>query len=97
MPIGSFLGTRSCAESGMPGFDVSQWWAVLVPRGTPAEIVARLHTEITAIIRTAEIRERMAGVGADPVGGTPEQLGELVRTEIAKFRKIVADAKITLN
>ena len=93
----AFPDVPTFAESGMPGFDVSQWWAVLVPRGTPAEIVARLHTEITAIIRTAEIRERMAGVGADPVGGTPEQLGELVRTEIAKFRKIVADAKITLN
>ncbi len=93
----AFPDVPTFAESGMPGFDVSQWWAVLVPRGTPAEIVARLHTEITAIIRTAEIRERMAGVGADPVGGTPEQLGELVRLEIAKFRKIVADAKITLN
>ncbi len=93
----AFPEVPTFAESGMPGFDVSQWWAVLVPRGTSAEIVARLHTEITAIIKTAEIRERMASVGADPVGGTPEQLGELVRLEIAKFRKIVADAKITLN
>ena len=84
-------------ESGMPGFEVSQWWAILVPRGTPNDIVTRLHTEITAIIKTAEMKERMAGLGVDPVGGTPEQLGELVRTEIAKFKKIVADAKITLN
>lgn len=84
-------------ESGMPGFEVSQWWAVFVPRGTATDIITRLHGELAAIIKTQEIRGRMAELGADPVGGTPDQLGELVRSEIAKFRKIVADAKITLN
>ena len=84
-------------ESGMPGFEVSQWWAILVPRGTPNDIVAKLHTEISAIVKTAEMKGRMAELGVDPVGGTPDQLGELVKTEIAKFKKIVADAKITLN
>lgn len=93
----AFPDVPTFAESGMPGFEVSQWWAILVPRGTPNDIVARLHTEISAIVKTAEMKGRMADLGVDPVGGTPEQLGELVRTEIAKFRKIVADAKITLN
>jgi tripartite-type tricarboxylate transporter receptor subunit TctC len=93
----AFPEVPTFAESGMPGFDVSQWWAVSVPRGTPAEIINRLHHEITAIIKTAEIRSRMADLGADPVGGTPEQLAEVIRSEIAKFRKIVAEAKITLN
>ncbi|MBY0270776.1 MAG: tripartite tricarboxylate transporter substrate binding protein [Burkholderiales bacterium] len=93
----AFPDVPTFAESGMPGFEVSQWWAVLVPRGTPNDIVTRLHAEISAIVKTAEMKGRMADLGVDPVGGTPEQLGELVRTEIAKFRKIVADAKITLN
>ena len=93
----AFPDVPTFAESGMPGFEVSQWWAILVPRGTPNDIVARLHTEISAIVKTTEMKGRMADLGVDPVGGTPEQLGELVRTEIAKFRKIVADAKITLN
>lgn len=84
-------------ESGIPGFDVSQWWAVWVPRGTPGEIVNRLHAEFSVATKIAEVRERMLSLGADPVGGTPDQLGELVRTEIPKYRKIVADAKITLN
>jgi tripartite-type tricarboxylate transporter receptor subunit TctC len=84
-------------ESGMPGFEVSQWWAILVPRGTPNDVVTKLHTEISAIVKNAEMKGRMAELGVDPVGGTPEQLGELVRSEIAKYRKIVADAKITLN
>lgn len=93
----AFPDVPTFAESGMPGFEVSQWWAVLVPRGTPNDIVAKLHTEISAIVKSADMKGRMADLGVDPVGGTPEQLGELVRTEIAKFRKIVADAKITLN
>lgn len=92
-----FPDVPTFAESGMPGFDVSQWWAILVPRGTPNDIVAKLHTEISAIVKNAEMKGRMADLGVDPVGGTPEQLGELMRTEIAKFRKIVADAKIALN
>ena len=93
----AFPDVPTFAESGMPGFDVSQWWAILVPRGTPNDIVAKLHTEISAIVKNAEMKGRIADLGVDPVGGTPEQLGELMRTEIAKFRKIVADAKITLN
>lgn len=93
----AFPDVPTFAESGMPGFEVSQWWAILVPRGTPNDIVTRLHAEISAIVKTAEMKGRMADLGVDPVGGTPEQLGELVRTEIAKYKKIVADAKITLN
>lgn len=93
----AFPDVPTFAESGMPGFEVSQWWAVTVPRGTPNDIVTRLHAEISVIVKNAEMRGRMAELGVDPVGGTPEQLGELIRTEIAKFRKIVADAKITLN
>jgi len=93
----AFPEVPTFAESGMPGFEVSQWWAIFVPRGTSGDIINRLHNEIAAIVKTADMRERMAALGADPVGGTPEQLAELVRSEIAKFRKIVNDAKITLN
>jgi tripartite-type tricarboxylate transporter receptor subunit TctC len=93
----AFPAVPTFDESGMPGFEVSQWWAILVPRGTPNDVVAKLHTEISAIVKTAEMKGRMAELGVDPVGGTPDQLGELVKTEIAKFKKIVADAKITLN
>lgn len=93
----AFPEVGTFAETGMPGFEVSQWWATFVPRGTPNDIVKRLHAEISVIVKNAEMKGRMAELGVDPVGGTPEQLGELVRTEIAKFKKIVADAKITLN
>jgi tripartite-type tricarboxylate transporter receptor subunit TctC len=84
-------------ESGMPGFEVSQWWAVWVPRGTPSDIVTKLHAEFTALTKLPEIRERMANLGAEPVGSTPDYLGNLIRSEIAKYQKIVRDAKISLN
>ena len=85
------------AESGLPGFDVSQWWAVLVPRGTPAPIVSKLHTDFVELTKTPDVRARMATLGADPVGGTGVELAEAIRSDIAKYRKIVTDAKISLN
>lgn len=93
----AFPDVMTFAESGMPGFEVSQWWAIFVPRGTPNDIVTRLHAEISAYVKTADMKGRMADLGVDPVGSTPEQLGELVRSEIAKFKRVVAEAKITLN
>lgn len=85
------------AESGMPGFDVSQWWAVLVPRGTPAQIVTKLHTDFVELTQLSDIRSRMATLGADPVGSTGAELGDAIRADIAKYRKIVKEAGITLN
>jgi tripartite-type tricarboxylate transporter receptor subunit TctC len=93
----AFPDVPTFSESGMPGFEVSQWWSILVPRGTPADIVARLHKEFSAMTKAADIRERMASLGADPVGGTPDELGNLIKTEISKYQKIVRDAKISLN
>ena len=85
------------AESGLPEFDVSQWWAVLVPRGTPAPIVSRLHTDFVALTKDPDIRSRMATLGADPVGETGAELAEAIRSDIAKFRKVVTAAKISVN
>jgi tripartite-type tricarboxylate transporter receptor subunit TctC len=85
------------SESALPGFDVSQWWAVLVPRGTPESIVGKLHTDFVALTRQLDIVEKMAVLGAEPVGGTAAQLAEVMRSDIAKFKKIVKEAKITIN
>ena len=84
-------------ESGLPGFDVSQWWGILVPRGTPAQIVTKLHADFVELTKLADIRSRMATLGAEPVGSTPAELADVIRSDIAKYRKIVKDAKISLN
>lgn len=84
------------AESGLPGFDVSQWWGIMMPRGTPAAIVSKLHTDFVELTKLPDIRSRMAALGAEAVGNTSAEFAEVIRADIAKYRKIVKEAKITL-
>ncbi len=67
---------------------------MLVPTGTPREIVARLNTEINKIIRMPDVKERLATVGAEPLGGTPEAFGVYLKSEVAKYAKIIHDINI---
>ena len=82
------------AESGVPGYEVVQWSGVLAPAGTPRDIVARLNREIARIIGKVEIRERLIASGADPGGGTPEQFGALIRSDIAKWSRTLKTVKL---
>jgi len=84
-------------ESGLAEFDVSQWYGVVVPAGTPGEITAKLHTDLMELLRLPDIKARMADLGAEPVGSTGAQFGELIRSEIAKYRSIVKATKLTIN
>ncbi|MBI4190064.1 MAG: tripartite tricarboxylate transporter substrate binding protein [Betaproteobacteria bacterium] len=77
------------AESGLPGFESGTWFALLAPAGTPREIVTRLNAEATKAGQSPEIRERLAAQGAEPLGGTPAQAGAFIKSEIAKWGKVV--------
>ncbi len=77
------------AEAGVPGFEASSWFGVLAPAGTPKEIVDRLSREIARALATPEMRERLAGQGAEPVGSTPEQFAAHIRSEIDKWARVV--------
>jgi len=79
------------SESGLPGFDVSTWQAVLAPAGTPREIVARLNAEIGRIMALPEMKERFLSFGTDAATSTPERLGQFLRDEVAKIAKVVKD------
>jgi len=87
----------SLSESGVAGLDVAQWWGVMVPAGTPGAIIAKLNTDFVALTKLPDIRARMAELGAEPIGSTAAQFGETIRSDIAKYRKIVKDAKISIN
>jgi tripartite-type tricarboxylate transporter receptor subunit TctC len=93
----AFPDVPTLDESGFKGLDVSQWWGMLVPTGTPKEIVAKLQVDAVELTKIPEIRSRMADLGADPVGNTSAQFTDFIRSEIAKFRRIVKEARITLN
>jgi tripartite-type tricarboxylate transporter receptor subunit TctC len=85
------------AESGFPGFDISQWFAVFVPQGTPPDIVRILHAEVTEALKVPEIRSRQLEQGYEPVGSTPDAFAQYVKDEIAKYAKLIADTGIRLE
>ena len=82
------------AEAGVPGYEASNWWGVLAPAGTPPAIVTRLNTEISEIMRSPEMQKRFESQGAETATMTPAELGKHIRTETAKWSKVVKQAGI---
>jgi len=77
------------AEAGVPGYEHSLWGMYMVPAATSKDIVARLYRETARALENGEVRERLAGMGVDAVGSTPEQAGAYLKSEIAKYAKVV--------
>jgi tripartite-type tricarboxylate transporter receptor subunit TctC len=84
-------------EAGLKGFDMGTWFGVLVPRATPGEVVARLNADVVRIIRSPEFRKRMAEIGAEPVGNTPQQMAEQIKDDTERFARLVKDARVSLE
>lgn len=93
----SLKNVPTVAEEGLTGYEVSPWYGVLAPAGTPQAIVDRLNSEVAKILRTNDVKQKLAGYGAEPVGGSPEQYAKTLRADIAKWRKVIADAGIKVN
>ena len=77
------------AEAGVPGYESSLWYGVLLPARTPPEIVARLNKTVNAILREPEVVERFAGLGADPLGSSPAAFRKYIGDEIIKWGKVI--------
>jgi tripartite-type tricarboxylate transporter receptor subunit TctC len=82
------------AEAGLPGFDVTSWYALVAPAGTPATVVDRLHAEIVKVLGSADVREKIAALGAEPVGNTPAEFTAMQRAEAARWAKLAREANI---
>src|SRR6267143_652971 len=82
------------AEAGVPGYEASTWYGVLAPARTPAAVIARLHENIVRILAVSETRARLADQGFEPVGNSPEEFGAYIKSEIAKWGKVIGDAGI---
>jgi tripartite-type tricarboxylate transporter receptor subunit TctC len=82
------------AEAGVPRFDATSWNGVFVAAGTPREIIAKVHAGVVKALQSTEVRERLTGDGAEPVGSSPEQFAAFVRAEIAKWNKVIRAAGI---
>jgi tripartite-type tricarboxylate transporter receptor subunit TctC len=81
-------------EAGVPGYDVTVWFGILTVAGTPRDIVQRLNAEIVKILTSAEVRERFGKAGVEVVAGTPEQFGVFLKSEVARWAKVVQEAGI---
>ena len=82
------------AELGFPGFDVSSWQGIVVPAGTPKDIVERLNREIVKVLATQDVRDQFAQHSAEASPSTPEQFGAYIRQEIARWKKVANDAGV---
>jgi len=77
------------AESGLPGFDISTWFGVFAPAGTPREALDRLHAEFAKALAAPDVREKMVNMGAEPVGNRPEEFAAFVRAEAEKYGGVI--------
>jgi tripartite-type tricarboxylate transporter receptor subunit TctC len=84
-------------EAGLKGFAIGTWFGVLAPVATPKEITTRLSSEIVKVIQSADFRRRLAEIGAEPVGNSPEQMAAQIRAETDKFAGLVKAAKVTIE
>ncbi len=81
-------------EAGVPGYESATWYGVVAPAATPRDIVARLNSEMVAILKQPELRDRLAADGADPWGSTSEEFSQHLKSEIAKWAKVMKAAGI---
>ena len=77
------------SEAGLRGFDVATWFGVLAPAGTPPEIVSKFNAEIVRILNTPAMKERLAALGAEPVGNKPEEFAAFIKAEIPKYARVI--------
>ena len=84
-------------ESGLPSYEVNTYFGLFAPPGTPREIVWRLQREAAAAVQSADVKERFASQGAEPVGGTPEALSALIKSETAKWKRVIEAGQIKVD
>jgi tripartite-type tricarboxylate transporter receptor subunit TctC len=77
------------AESGLPGFDISTWFGIFAPGGTPQPVVQRLHDAFVDALHAPDVQATMKKMGAEPVGNTPAQFADYIRAEAAKYAKVI--------
>ena len=73
----------------MPGYDAIAWYGVMAPKGTPPQVVAVLNAEMRKVLGSAEVKQRLLDLGSTDVAGPPEQFGAFIKSEIAKWGKVV--------
>lgn len=84
-------------ESGVPGFDIGTWFGLFAPAGTPSAIVSKLNAAVVGVLNQPDTRERLAAVGVEPAGGTPEEFAARIRSDIARYGPVAKAANIRVE
>jgi len=82
------------AESGLPGFDAATWWALVAPAGTPRDVVTKLNAEVKKVVAMPDVQKRFATLGMTGEDRTPQGVDALIKSEIAKWAKVIKDAGV---
>ena len=92
--ITSMPGLPTVAEAGVPGYSFDPWYGMLAPARTPKALLDKLSAEVARVVELPDVKDKLRALGAEPAPDTPEEFDALVRSEVAKFRKIAASARI---
>jgi tripartite-type tricarboxylate transporter receptor subunit TctC len=84
----------TASESGLPGFVFDEWYAVFAPARTPRAVIDRINAEVRRVLELPDVRERMRGLASEPSAGTPEALGDFLKSEMARFQKLITENNI---
>jgi tripartite-type tricarboxylate transporter receptor subunit TctC len=85
------------AESGIPGYEVDQWYGVITGAKVPRPIVEKLQQAMAQALKAPDVAQRLAGEGSTPVGSAPDQFSAHIKSEIAKWQKLVKEAKLDMR
>lgn len=96
-PFGLTPGIPTAIEAGLPGFVLDNWWGLLVMTGTPRSIVSKINAGIVQGLQQAEVKERYTGLGLEAVTSTPQQFTETIKSDHAKYVKLIKDAGIKID
>jgi tripartite-type tricarboxylate transporter receptor subunit TctC len=82
------------AEAGVPGYELTVWFGLVAPAGTPREVIQKLNAEVTKILAMPDVRERFLAQGVEPLGSTPEEFGAHIKSQMARWATVVHDAGV---
>ncbi len=85
------------AESGLPGYEAVGWFGLLAPAATPPAVVAKLSLDARRVLQAPDVREKMLGLGSEPVGNTPEEFARFIRADQAKWSRLMKQAGIAIE
>jgi tripartite-type tricarboxylate transporter receptor subunit TctC len=92
--LAQFPNVPTVNESGLAGFEFNSWFAMMAPAGTPKAIITQLHSEVVKALADPEVQSKLIAQGLTPRGLAPDELGRAMRTQYAKYGKLIKDAGI---